>query len=293
MDRVVDLPRLPPRAPDSHKGTFGRVLVVAGSRGMVGAACLATEAVLRSGAGLVLLACPAGVQPLAAVKLTCAMTWPLPENADGALSEDGQKDILTLADRYDVVAIGPGLTQSPETMKLLFSTIPRLGKPLVVDADAINILSKDLTVLQRGGRTSVLTPHPGEMARLTRRSIDELQKNREAIAGEFAKKHRVVLLLKGHGSVVTDGTRLAVNGTGNPGMATAGSGDVLTGVVAGFLAQGLSPFDAARLAAHIHGLAGDIAAREIGPVGMLASDILDRVPKAIKALLAGQPTSAA
>ncbi len=285
MDRVVDLPRLAPRAPDSHKGTFGRVLVVAGSRGMIGAACLATEAVLRSGAGLVLLACPASVQPLAAVKLTCAMTWPLPENADGALSEEGQKDILTLADRYDVVAIGPGLTQSPETMKLLFSTIPRLGKPLVVDADAINILAKDLTVLQRGGRTSILTPHPGEMSRLTRKSIDDLQKNREEIAGDFAKKHRVVLLLKGHRSVITDGARLAVNETGNPGMATAGSGDVLTGVVAGLLAQRLSPFDAARLAAHLHGLAGDIAAKEVGPVGMLASDILDRLPKAIQAHL--------
>jgi len=285
VDRVVDLPRLAPRAPDSHKGTFGRVLVVAGSRGMIGAACLATEAVLRSGAGLVLLACPASVQPLAAVKLTCAMTWPLPENADGALSEEGQKDILTLADRYDVVAIGPGLTQSPETMKLLFSTIPRLGKPLVVDADAINILAKDLTVLQRGGRTSILTPHPGEMSRLTRKSIDDLQKNREEIAGDFAKKHRVVLLLKGHRSVITDGARLAVNETGNPGMATAGSGDVLTGVVAGLLAQRLSPFDAARLAAHLHGLAGDIAAKEVGPVGMLASDILDRLPKAIQAHL--------
>ena len=261
------------------------MLVIAGSRGMIGAACLATEAVLRSGAGLVLLACPASVQPLAAVKMTCAMTWPLPENADGALSEEGQKDILTLADRYDVVAIGPGLTQSPETMKLLFSTIPRLGKPLVVDADALNILAKDLTVLQRGARTSILTPHPGEMSRLTRKSINELQMNREEIAGDFAKKHRVVLLLKGRRSVITDGVRFAVNETGNPGMATAGSGDVLTGVVAGLLAQGLSPFDAARLAAHLHGLAGDIAAREVGPVGMLACDILDRIPKAIQAHL--------
>lgn len=262
------------------------MLVVAGSRGMVGAACLATEAVLRTGAGLVLLACPAGVQPLAAVKLTCAMTHPLPENADGALSEEGQREILTLADRYDVVAIGPGITQSPETMKLLFSTIPRLGRPLVVDADAINILAKDLTVLQRGGRASILTPHPGEMSRLTRRSIDDLNRNREEIAAEFARKHHVVLLLKGYRSVITDGQRLAINETGNPGMATAGSGDVLTGVVAGLLAQGLAPFDAARLGAHLHGLAGDIAAREVGPVGMIATDILDRLPKALQALQA-------
>lgn len=282
MERVLDLPKLAPRAPDSHKGTYGRVLVVAGSRGMVGAACLTTDAVLRSGAGLVLLACPVGVQPLAAIKLTCAMTHPLPENAEGALSEEGQKDILTLADRYDVVAIGPGLTQTPETVKLLFSTIPRIGKPLVVDADAINILAQDLTVLQRDGRSSILTPHPGEMSRLTRKTIDELQRNREEIALDFARKHRVVLLLKGRASVVTDGTRLAVNETGNPGMATAGSGDVLTGVVAALLAQGLTPFDAARLGAHLHGLAGDLAAREIGPVGMMASDILDRLPRAIR-----------
>ncbi len=284
MDRVVDLPRLPPRPPDSHKGSFGRVLVVAGSRTMVGAACLATEAVLRSGAGLVHLACPAGVQPLAAVKLTCAITHPLPETEAGTLSEAGERELLALVDECDLAAIGPGLGQNPETVKLLLATIQRITRPLVVDADALNMISLDLTVLQRHGRSAILTPHPGEMARLTRKSTEELARNRVEIAGEFARRHKVVLVLKGHATVITDGVRVAINETGNPGMATAGSGDVLTGVIAGLLAQKLAPFEAARLGVHVHGLAGDLAAREVGQVSLVATDLLAWLPKAFLAL---------
>lgn len=284
MDRVSGLPKLPPRAPDSHKGNYGRVLVVAGSRTMVGAACLATEAVLRSGAGLVHLACPAGVQGLAAVKLTCAITHPLPETDAGTLAEAAEKELLALVDVCDLVAIGPGLGQNPETVKLLLATIQRITRPLVVDADALNMISLDLTVLQKQGRPAILTPHPGEMARLTRKTTEELARNRVEIAGEFARRHKVVLVLKGNATVITDGARVAINETGNPGMATAGSGDVLTGVIAGLLAQKLAPFEAARLGAHVHGLAGDLAAREVGQVSLVATDLLAWLPKAFMSL---------
>lgn len=282
MERVTNIPVLPPRHPSAHKGDFGRVLVLAGSVGMAGAAFLCTEAVLRAGAGIVVLGTPRSIYVPLATKITCGMVRPLPDTRNGTLSSAAQSLVFELADRSDVLAVGPGISQDPETARLILSTVLRIGKPTVCDADALNIISKDIPALKNTTQPLVLTPHPGEMARLTRRTIEEIQANRESVAFEFAQKYRTTLVLKGAGTVVTDGTRLFTNTTGNPGMATAGSGDVLTGVIAGLMAQRLSPFDAAVLGVYVHGLAGDIAAAKVGQVSLTASDILDTLPEAFK-----------
>lgn len=280
VQRVTELPRPPARPDEAHKGTFGRVLVVAGSRGMSGAACLCGLGALRGGAGLVFVATPMGVAPTVAGAEPSYLTLPLAEDDHGRLSLEAQ---LTLADALknaSAVAIGPGWGRSDDLQRLAHWLYTTVEVPMVVDADALNALARLPGVLSahpRGDEQPVeriLTPHPGEFARLLGvDSTSYVQERREELSVRFAREHGVILVLKGYQTIVTDGARLAVNTTGNSGMASGGTGDVLTGLLAALLAQGMSGFDAARLGVHLHGLAGDLAAAELSNAGLIASDL--------------------
>lgn len=280
---MIEAGLLPPRPPDVHKGGVGKVFILAGSRGMHGAAALCVQGCLRTGAGLVTLGLPKSLHDPMVQKLTEAMLKVLPETKEGSASLQGLPEIASTIDRMDVAAIGPGLSLNPQTQELVRQLLPKIVKPLVLDADGLNALAGDLSVLRQRALPMILTPHAGEMGRLIRQSADQVQSDRQRTAVEFAKKYKVVVVLKGQGTVVAayDG-RVYINDTGNPGMATGGSGDVLAGVIAGLLAQQLELFDAARLGAYLHGLAGDLAAKERGEVGLIASDIADRIPQAIR-----------
>lgn len=283
-DRIQELPSLPPRASEGHKGTYGTVLVIAGSRGMSGAAALVGASALRSGAGLVKIACPAEVQPIVASFEPSYMAWPLANDERGRLSFEANRDLLTeLLATAHVVAVGPGLGQGGELPALVARLLEETDKPLVVDADALNALAAAgrVELLSKRPYPTVITPHPGELARLTGRSVADIQKDRPAAAASFlGDAARLVLVLKGAGTIVMDRARYYVNTTGNPGMATGGSGDCLTGVIAALLAQKLETFQAAQLGAFVHGLAGDIARDDAGEIGLIAGDIVDALPDA-------------
>ncbi len=281
MRTVKTLPKLPRRRRGAHKGDFGRVLVLAGSEGMVGAAAMAGNAALRSGAGLATIGTPASVYPILAAQVTCCTTRPFPETAAATLSDRGRSQIVAFAEGFDVVALGPGLGRHPSTTRLVLRLVGELAKPMVIDADGLNALAEKVKVLKGAPAPRVLTPHPGEMARLGgSRSGAEVQRARREVAARFSKEHDVIVALKGYRSVVTDGKRAFVNPSGNPGMATGGTGDVLTGAIAALLAQGLKPFDAAQLGTYLHGLAGDLAASDLGEVSLIATDVLEYLPKA-------------
>jgi NAD(P)H-hydrate epimerase len=273
IDRITNLPELPARPDDAHKGTFGRVLIAAGSRGMSGAASLAGLGALRGGAGLVYVATPAGIVPIVAAVEPSYLTIPLPEDAAGRLSGDAGNTLESLAANQSAIAIGPGWGQSDELTELACRLFTNIDRPMVIDADALNALAKHPDVLSSAKAERILTPHPGEFARLVGSDIATIQANRENTAAQFARDHGVVLLLKGSGTVITDGHRLAINDTGNCGMATGGAGDVLTGLIAALLAQGMSAFEAAQLGAHLHGIAGDLAADDLSQPGLIASDL--------------------
>lgn len=284
MTDATGIPPLPPRPSDAHKGTFGRVLVVAGSRGMSGAACLAGLGALRGGAGLVYVACPESIVATVSAVEPSYLTIPLPEDSAGRCFAEAQSALLERIGSVDVMAVGPGLGQSPELVSLLCHWYRELRIPLVVDADGLNALSSRPDSLADHAGPRVLTPHPGEFARLTGAAVADISSRRTELAREFAAAHGVILVLKGAGTVVTDGRELFVNATGNSGMATGGSGDVLTGVIAALIAQGMVPQDAARLGAHVHGLAGDLAAAELSEIGMIASDLPRYLPAAWRQL---------
>ena len=271
------------RAPETHKGDVGRVLVLAGSRKYSGAAALCVRGALRVGAGLVTLGLPKGLHQPMVLKLTEATFEVLPETTGGSLSMRGLPGIASTAARADAVAIGPGLSQDAQTMELVRQVLPKIAKPLVLDADGLNAVAEDTGMLKRLSLPIILTPHAGEMGRLIRQSTSDVQRDRDRTAREFAKHYHVVVVLKGHATVVAgfDG-QAYVNDTGNPGMASAGSGDVLTGMIVGLLGQGLSLFDASQLGVYLHGLAGDLAAKERGEAGLLASDVADTIPLAIR-----------
>jgi NAD(P)H-hydrate epimerase len=281
LQRVDTLPALPKRPQDSHKGMYGSVLVVAGGRGMAGAAGLCGASTLRSGAGLVRVATAAEVQPTVASFEPSYMTYPLANDEDGFVRFGANRAALErLLEKADVLAMGPGLGQSPEVVELVRWVVEEVKVPTVLDADALNALASDRAVLSRARRPIVLTPHPGECARLLGTSTAEVQANRERSATDLASAANVVIVLKGAGTIVTDGTRLYTNATGNPGMATGGAGDVLTGVIAGLLGQKLPAFEAAQLGVYVHGLAGDIARDHDGEIGMIAGDIVDALADA-------------
>ena len=285
MKRVKKVPDLSRRRREAHKGDFGRVLVLAGSRGMVGAAALTGNAALRAGAGIVTVATPAGTYPILAAQVTCCTTRPLPETAAGTLSDKGLKKIFDLAADFDVAALGPGLGRHASTTRLVHALVAKLEKPLVIDADGLNALAEKPAALEKAKAPRILTPHPGEMARLTGGTTSEVQAARRDVAMRFAKEHNAIVVLKGYGTIVTDGNRYYINATGNPGMASGGTGDVLTGVIAGLLAQRLLPFAAAVLGTYVHGLAGDLASKQKGELSLIATDVLDCLPQAFKRVM--------
>ncbi len=280
----ISQPALPSRPDESHKGTFGSVLIVAGSRGMSGAACLAGLGALRGGAGLVTVAVPAGIQAIVAGTEPSYLTVALPEDDQGRISRQATGDVLSRAQHATAVAIGPGWGKSPDLTELAHVLFTQVERPLVVDADALNALASSPAGFPKGpsGVPRVLTPHPGEFARLLTTQTKSVQHDRETVAADFARQHGAIVVLKGHGTVITDGEKVAINTTGNSGMATGGTGDVLTGLVVALLAQGMVPFAAAHLAVYLHGLAGDLAAAEQSKPGLIASDLPHFLGKAWK-----------
>jgi NAD(P)H-hydrate epimerase len=282
LEAIEAVPTLRPRPRDGHKGRFGHVLVIAGSRGMAGAAALCGASALRSGAGLVRIATVSEVQPTVASFEPSYMTYPLPCDSLGQiLFEAARPELDRLIQPATVIAVGPGLGHSRETEKLLRFLIVDTDKPLVVDADGLNALVGQTELLAGLKRPAVLTPHPGEFARLSGVPVSTIQAGRVDVASAMARiADPLVVVLKGAGTVVSDGTRYYVNTTGNPGMATGGSGDVLTGVIAALLGQKLPTFEAAQLGVFIHGLAGDIARDQHGETGLIAGDLVDALPDA-------------
>ncbi len=281
------LVRLAPRAADSHKGIFGHALLIGGSQGMAGAVAMAGMSAMRSGAGLVTLATAEVCQPTVAGFEPAAMTVPLPCDADGRIAKAALETLEPFLEKASVVALGPGLGQSDQLLELVATLYQNAAQPMVVDADALNALAKQPDVLVKPGGPRVLTPHPGEFARLTARDTIPIDQ-REPLAREFAERTGVVVVLKGHRTVITDGKQLALNTTGNPGMATGGTGDILTGIVTAILCQHLSAYDAARLGAYVHGLAGDLAASELGEVSLIASDLIEYLPTAWQLVESGE-----
>lgn len=279
-------PLLPTRPPHAHKGTFGHALIVAGSVGKTGAAHLAAMGALRSGAGLVTVATAAGCVPVVASLGAEYMTEPLAEGSPGQMGATALDRILSLP--QGAVAVGPGIGTGAEQRQLVAGLVERVLAPLVLDADALNVLAADPGVLAaRNGRVTVVTPHPGEMARLLGTSASAVQERRLQVAQQFACTHGVFVVLKGHRTLIATPTgRVFINPTGNPGMATGGSGDVLTGMLAAWLMQTDNAEHACQLAVYLHGAAGDLAAADIGEIAMTAGDILAELGEAVEELAA-------
>jgi NAD(P)H-hydrate epimerase len=275
---------LPPRNPEAHKHAVGRVLVIAGSRGMTGAAALCAQAALRTGAGIVTLACPASLNDIFEIKLTEVMTHPLSETGEGALAKAAADEIIKMAADYDVVIVGPGLGNDPETEYVVKKIVEAGPAALLLDADGINALTGQPDILSACQGDVIITPHPGELARLTGLSAKEIEADRLAAAGETAAKLGVVTVLKGAASVIAaPDRRVSVNSTGNSGLATAGTGDVLSGLIGGLWSQHMRAAEAAILATYIHGLAGDMAAFDLTEYALLAGDLIEYTPEAFGA----------
>jgi NAD(P)H-hydrate epimerase len=278
---------IPHRRLDAHKGDFGRVLIVAGSVGHSGAAVLAALGALRAGAGLVTVAVPSEIFPVVGASVIEGMPVPVP-GTEGSLSEDAADVVLRLAAAADVVACGPGLSTSSGPAAVVHRLLAECRKPLVLDADALNILAASKRSWAAGHGPVVITPHPGEMARLLDARVEDIQAHRVQTARVAAGRFNAVVVLKGARTVVADPDgEAAIVPTGNPGMATGGMGDVLTGAVAAFVGQGLAPAAAARVAAYLHGLAGDLVAASCGPAGILAREVANAMPQALAAVRAG------
>ena len=277
--------KISPREADTHKGDYGHTLVLAGSVGMTGAAYLCAQAALLSGSGLVTLGVPKSLNAILEVKLTEVMTRPLPETGELSLSLNALDEILELSKKASAAAIGPGLSLNVDTASLVKRLIELLDKPIVLDADGLNNLAGDIEVLKRKKADIVITPHPGEFARLLKTDTVEIQKDREKKARNFSSEYGLVVVLKGYKTVVAaPDKQLYVNDTGNPGMAGGGAGDVLTGMIAAFLGQGDSPFEASKKGVYLHGLAGNLAKTEKGEISLIATDILKKLPEAIKSV---------
>lgn len=268
---------LPDRDPDTHKGDYGRVLLLCGSRGYTGAAALAAMSALRCGAGLVYLGVPESIYAIEAVKLTEPIVFPLPDK-DGMLSCITFKKLSKMLPKMDAILIGPGLGCSEGTLAVVMAVLENYKGPVVLDADGINVLAGHIDVLRGRTGITILTPHDGEFQRIG----GVLTADRCASAKLFAQDTGTILLLKGHRTVVTDGTDVFVNNTGNPGMAVGGSGDVLSGMITALLGQGIAPIEATACGAWLHGAAGDICAEQMGQYGMLPTDMLQVLPRLLK-----------
>lgn len=268
---------LPDRGKCAHKGDFGKILLLCGSRGYTGAAALAATGALRSGAGLVFLGVPESIYAIEAVKLTEAIVFPLPDE-DGKLSADAIPEILERLPKMDAVILGCGLGQSDGTFEVVKAVLENAACPVVLDADGINLIAAHKDILRGRTGTTILTPHAGEFARLGG-VIDD---DRIRAAEEMARDLGSILLLKGHETVVADGDTTYINPTGNPGMAVGGSGDVLAGIIGSFIGQGIEPLEAAACGAWVHGAAGDLCAAGIGQYGMLPTDMVNALPRLLK-----------
>lgn len=274
---------IPQRQEDGHKGDFGYCVVVAGSVGMTGAAALTSTSVLKSGAGLVTLCLPESMNSAMESKLTEVMTYPLPETKEKTISKNALKSLRSFLKKADVVTIGPGISTNIETRDFVRKLI-KIDLPLVIDADGLNCIK--LEHLKKRLNQTIITPHPGELSELTGMSIEKIEKGRVEIARDVATEYKIVVALKGAPTVIAaHNGDIFINPTGNSGLATAGSGDVLTGIISSFLAQGASPVDAAKIGVYLHGVAGDLAAKEKTEYGMMAQDIVDKIPSAVKRVL--------
>jgi NAD(P)H-hydrate epimerase len=283
MRTVTKIPRLKPRAANAHKGDFGKVCIIAGSIGISGAAALAGRAALRAGAGLVRVATPKSVLPIVASIEPSFTTIPLAEDGAGRIAANAVNTILNLIPDNDCFAFGPGVGVSQGVSSVLQRLLEQKGLRLIIDADGLNNLSKINDWPRQTKADIILTPHPGEMRRLWAGLFREpIPTDRRSQAVKFANKTKTIVVLKGSGTIVTDGKKIYVNKTGNPGMATGGTGDVLTGVITALMGQGLSSFDAAVLGVYIHGRAGDIAAKKVGQVSLIATDVIDSLGEAFK-----------
>ena len=280
---------IPQRSATAHKGHTGHLLILAGSPGKTGAAALTAAAAMRTGAGLVTLGIPKSLNPVLETMVTETMTVGLPETADGALDESAHESVISLMQGKRCLAIGPGLGTHASTGRLVGRLIQESPVPLVIDADGLNLIAAEPSVLSRRRSPIVLTPHPGEMARLSGYSTADIQNDRIGHARAFAEKHQVHLVLKGAATVVArpDGI-VFVNATGNPGMAAGGMGDVLTGLIAGLVTQGMEASAAARTGVYLHGTAADRMAQKKAPVGYLATEVIDTLPEALDELLSGE-----
>lgn len=277
LNRAAVRALLPDRDPWGHKGSFGKILLLCGSRGFTGAAYLAAMGALRAGAGLVYLGVPESIYAIEAVKLNEPVVFPLPEQA-GKLSAQGIPEILERLPQMDAVLVGCGMGASEGTRAVVQAVLENARCPVVLDADGINVLSGHMDILRGRQGSTILTPHDGEF----RRAGGVIGENRMTSAKEFARANGCIVLLKGHHTCITDGKTSYVNRTGNPGMAVGGSGDVLAGILTGLLGQGIAPLEAAACAAWLHGAAGDICAEEIGQYGMLPTDMLNALPRLLK-----------
>lgn len=265
---------------DANKGTFGNLLAICGSYGMAGAAMMAAMGALRSGVGLMRLAIPENIYPIAAVRLPECVFHPI-KTSDKTFSQSNGTQLLKLCQTASAVVLGCGMGWNSLTTTLTERIVESCPAPMVIDADGLNCVSEHIDILKSAKVPVIITPHPGEMARLTGTSIPEVQSDRIKCACDFAKKYNIITVLKGAGTVVASPTgEYRVNTTGNPGMSTGGSGDILAGITGSLLAQGYAPFDAACLAVFVHGLAGDITAQKQGMISMLPTDTLKNISKA-------------
>ncbi len=277
LDHTQVLSVLPNRKPDAHKGNFGKILLLCGSRGYTGAAALAAMGALRSGAGLVYLGVPESIYAIEAVKLTEPIVFPLPD-LDGMLSADALRQILKMLPDMDAVLFGPGWGKSEGNFLIAKEILETFDKPVVVDADGINVIAKHMDIVRERKAPTILTPHPGEFSRMG--GVNAL--DRQVSAESFAREYGCILLLKGRGTIITDGKQTYINPTGNPGMAVGGSGDVLSGIIVSLIGQGIDPLEAAACSAWLHGAAGDVCAEEIGQYGMLPTDMVQALPRLMK-----------
>ncbi|MFL0247224.1 NAD(P)H-hydrate dehydratase [Candidatus Clostridium stratigraminis] len=272
LDEAMVKARLKARDIYGHKGDYGRVLLVAGSRGFTGAAYLLTEAAVRSGAGLITLCCSEDIQPILSTKLTEAMT----------INFNETERLLDILNKCNCLAIGPGMGNNEATLNTVKFLLEKANCPIIIDADAINVLKGNLELLKSREMPVILTPHVGEMSRITELSIEYIQENRIEVSKEFAKEYKVIVILKGYNTVITDGLTVIINPTGNSSMASGGMGDCLTGIIASFIGQGYKPLEAAALVVYIHGFCGDKLAEEMFCVS--ASSLLESIPYIIKEL---------
>ncbi len=271
------------RPDDANKGTLGSLLCICGCFGMAGAAIMAGKAALRCGLGLLKTALPKSIYPIAAGAIFESVFFPLDETSDGEISKSNIDFLLCEAEKSSAVLIGCGLSVCDNTEELVNSFLENCTKPLVLDADALNCVAKNPDILKKAKAPIIITPHPGEMARLVKSTPKAVNENRAEIAADFAKEYGVVTVLKGAGTIIASPEgRVMINRTGNSGMATGGSGDVLAGMTGSLLAQGANAFDAASAAVYLHGLSGDIASEKLGKISMLPTDLIGEIPQAFR-----------